>query len=551
MTIYIIRIIRITLKEFKYFLPKYRVGQTPKTGIVFLLLFLFLFNNVKGQIPTQETIVVGQVVDKFDKTPLSSVDVYFKNSTISVHTNEEGYFLIRNSGKESTLVFSLLGYLKEEIKVKPGNNVGVQIELEEKEVYLTDVFVYPGANPADDLMKRVRAKRRQNNGGIQTNSTEQSAVFMSRDNIRWNSAFLKQFKSGNLSANDSLALIPMYMEQSEYFLSSKEKKQTAKNTYNTSQTVSSAVDRLLKGMDEKINFYENSVPLFGKSIISPLASISPSYYNYYLKDSTVCDKGKQYEIKFWSKNTKNLVFNGTMFIDSASMALVKINAELPKQVNLNFIRNFTVDQEFVPSSNRWLQKSERSYWELAYEIIADSLNKKTQLLIYRNVVFANDSVINLNQTTFAGSEYSEQEIRQRIELINETPLFKFAKFIADMALTGYVKVWKFDIGNIISVARLTEQEGLRISLPFRTNEAMWKNLMLGATLGYGFGDKEWKYGGEIQWKLPLHKRTIMGANYLNDYRWTSYDRNDFLARENPLISSDENISSTILSFKKG
>ncbi|VBB47204.1 conserved exported hypothetical protein [uncultured Paludibacter sp.] len=515
-----------------------------------LSFFLFFCANL---LPAQETVVVGQVVDKYDKKPLELVDVYFKNSNIAVQTNEEGYFLIKNLGEENTLVFSLLGYKKEEIKLKRGESVGLQMELEEKGNYLMDVFVYPGANPANDLMKKVRLKRRENNVNVLTNSSEQSAVFISKEKFRWeNNKLFAQFKSGNLSENDSSLLLPLYMEESTYKQTNDKKEQTEKNTFNTSKTVSDAVSQLLRGMDEKLNFYENSVPVFGRSIISPLASISPFYYNYYLKDSIQADTGKQYEVQFWSKNTKNLVLNGTMLIDSASLALVKINAELPRQANMNFIHNFTINQEFKHISNYWLQKSEQTFWNLTYEIISDTINRKPELLISRNTEFNTDEDIRLLDTdAFANSKHSRQEISKKIEELNETPLFKFAKFVADAALTGYVKAWKFDIGNIINVARLTEQEGLRLSLPIRTNENMWKNFLLGGTIGYGFGDKQWKYGGEMQWKLPTPKRIVAGMNYSNDYHWIVYDKNDFLWRENPLATYDENISSTILSLKKG
>lgn len=93
--------------------------------------FLFLSTGTLAQ----ETVVVGQVLDKYDKSPISTVDIYFKNSNRAVQSNDDGYFLIRNNGPETTLIFTIVGYKPYELKLKRGDNVGVQIELEEKKKY--------------------------------------------------------------------------------------------------------------------------------------------------------------------------------------------------------------------------------------------------------------------------------------------------------------------------------------------------------------------------------------------------------------------------------
>ena len=64
----------------------------------------------------QETVVVGQVLNKADKTPIQKVNVCFKNSDKPTQSNDEGYFLIRYNGRESTLIFSCVGYKKQQIQ---------------------------------------------------------------------------------------------------------------------------------------------------------------------------------------------------------------------------------------------------------------------------------------------------------------------------------------------------------------------------------------------------------------------------------------------------
>ena len=189
---------------------------------------------------------------------------------------------------------------------------------------------------------------------------------------------------------------------------------------------------------------------------------------------------------------------------------------------------------------------------MTYDLLKDNLGTKPELLVNRKTVYAsgNDEFV-LQPDSFAGNKYSEDTINARLVALQQTPLYKTARFIADAALTGYFKAGKIDIGKISTILRLTEEEGLRMGLNMRTNEDLWRNFMIGGYGAYGFSDKKWKYGGEMQWKLPTVGRFIVGAKYISDLRRTDYDYTDFIWRENPLILGDYDISSTLFSLKKG
>ena len=523
--------------------------RTSKRILLFGVAFLFLSTGTLAQ----ETVVVGQVLDKYDKSPISTVDIYFKNSNRAVQSNDDGYFLIRNNGPETTLIFTIVGYKPYELKLKRGDNVGVQIELEEKKSILDEVLVLPGINPANDLMRKVRLMRKQNDVKLPGGSVEQSAVFLTKNDTRWqNNKLWENLKTGNLSQSDSALMVPLYMDESEYNYKGETKQQKSKNTYNTPETAENLIVQLLNGLDNPINFYDNSVSLLNKSLISPLANIGNAYYRYYLTDSIQSENGKQYEVHFYSRNPANLAFNGTMHIDSTTLSLTYMAATLPRQANLNFIHNLTIEQKFRFAANHWIPDNQQSTWYMTYDLLKDNLNTKPELLVNRKTVYAsgNDEFV-LQPDSFAGNKYSEEAINDRLAALQQTPLYKTARFIADAALTGYLKAGKIDIGKISTILRLTDVEGLRIGLPFRTNEGLWKNLMIGGYGAYGFGDKKWKYGAEMQWKIPTTSSFMLGVKYINDYRRTDYDYTDFIWRENPLITGDHDIVSTLFSLKKG
>ena len=522
-----------------------------KRHTVFILFFLMLTAFGTNTFAL-ETVVVGQVFNKHDRSPLQSVSVFFKGSNNYTQTNEEGYFLIRNQGKESVLVFSLVGFKKEEIRIKPGESVGVEILLEEKDNMLGELLVTPGANPANDMIKKVRDNRKQNDVLANLQSKEQRVVFLSKKDSRWeNNRLFEQFKQGNISTADSALVVPIYMEESVFHQSGKKKEVISKNTFNTSETALNAISGLLQGLNTDLNFYNNSVSVLGKNMVSPLANVGKTFYRYYLVDSIKTDLGKEYLLYFRSKNPKNLAFNGELKIDSATYALTYINAELPRQANLNYIHNVRFSRLYQPAGDFWIPEKENSAWDMTYELLKEANKKSPELLISKKSAYSPDGEELIIRTdSFANSAYTQQAIEEKMAAAQQTPLYQVASYIVDAAFTGYMRAGIFDIGPIVNVARLTKPEGFRLTLPIRTNEHLWRNFMLGGHVGYGFRNKLVKYSGEMQWKLPVeNSRVTIGTKYLDDYRRIDYDYNNFLWREDPLATGDENIISTIFSFK--
>jgi len=518
-------------------------------------ILLFLFTVVSINIVAQETMVVGQVVSSVDKSPIQQVNIQFKNTEKVVQTNEEGYFLIKTTGNHTTLVFSCVGYKRQEIKIKQGQSVGMDVQLDEENTYLRDALVIPGTNPAIELMRKVRWMKKVNDISQQRNfstqSTEQNLVLLSKISQKTiNKRVFNQLKTGNLSKADSSLILPLYMAENKFQLTSSNKKELSRNIFSSSESTVKIIEKLIGEMNTNLNFYENSVSVYGKSIVSPLANIGNIFYEYYLADSLKTISGKQYEIHFRTKNAKNLAFNGKLWIDSATFALTRIEGELPTQANINFIHNLHVSEVFSQNNNKfWTRQSENLALNMNFELLADSSNSKPEIFIKHNVSYHyNDSLFTQNNA-FAASNYTAESLNEKLKNLTNTPILRTAKWIADAAFTGYMQVGKIDIGKIQQIMRLTDIEGFRLTLPLRTNEKLWPNLSLGGFVGYGFKNQETKYSFGVQIKMPGEKRRIMSMNYTNDYRRIDYNYNDFLFRENPLVTGDEDISSSIFASR--
>jgi len=520
---------------------------------IFRAFVIFIFISISTY--SQETLIVGQVFSASDKSPIPNVNIYFKNTHIGTKTNEEGFFMIRTYEKVNSLMFSCIGYKSKEIKIKTGQSHGLQMLLTEENMLLQEVFVVPGANPALDLMKKIRLMKAVNDQGNQPNfyseRTEQNLVLLAKLNQKSISKRIyNQLISASISENDTSLTIPLYMSENKVLYDKKQITELNKNTFNTDKNTEKIIVNLLGGLQTNLNFYKNSISIFGKSIISPLSDMGNVYYKFYLSDSVLCENRKAYKIHFRSKNLKNLALNGSMMIDSGTLALIQIDANLPPQANLNYIHNLQLSQNFkLINSQFWTFNREQMILNMNYDLFSDSLGLKPDLFIKRSLKANTDEKIIDSLALFANTTYKTNTLTAQIKTLNETPILKTSKWLADLVLTGYMQIGKVDIGKIQNIIRTSELEGLRLSLPFITNERLWQNFSIGGHIAYGTSNKQVQYSGLMQYKLPSIKRKLLTISYFVDYRSNFFDENNFLARENPLISVDEDIASTVFAFR--
>lgn len=510
------------------------VEKMKKHNYIILLVWLCSFSLGLAQ----ETVVVGTVRSKTDKTPIQSVNIYLKNTQIGVVTDEDGFYVLKHTGSENTLVFSCIGYKTQEFKIKPGETTGLYVEMREDINLLQDLFVLPGANPALDLMQRVRENRIKNdiyNHPVTLSNEEQQVVLLSR----------------NRNRNDSTTLLPLYLSTASYLKSGNTPPVSLRKEAKASpENAAILLEKLLGEFTTDLNFYHNTIVLFGKHFISPLANVANSYYRFFLIDSIQSDAGKQYYLRYRTKNNKNLAFNGELWVDSATYALTRITAELPARSNINYIRNLKLSNQYQKENHGyWFPKEEALSLNMTYQLLADSANLSPEIYIEKRTYAAVKDTLIVAQPDFAGTPFTKDELEMKLAEMNDLPLMKTAKWIADGVITGYVQAGKIDIGKVYQLARLTDIEGMRFSLPLRTNELLWKNFTIGGYWGYGFRNKQHQYAAYAAWKLPLKNKTVISAGYTDDLRRIDYDYNDFLLRENPLLSGDEDIANTYFGFR--
>ena len=501
-----------------------------------LIIILLCLLTVSSWLRAQETIVVGEVYDANTGEPLSNVNIYLQGTQEGTTTNAEGMFLLREELERArTMVVSAVGYHTERFKIEPHTQSGIDIALREKVGTLAEVFVVPNENPALALMEKVRARRAANRRMVAEDAATGSTALYVSDiqsrNLKRN--LWKSLQSGMIQQEDSSYLVPLYWRQ-----------QTT-DTVREEATLLTVTDyQLLLGqIPSTFDFYANSMPFLSTSMLSPLASSGNTYYTYFLVDSVWVGDEKRYQVRFKTKNPFYATFNGEMMIDSATCALRSIEVKMPAQTSINYLKGLSVRQTFTVDNQL---RDEQVNMLMDFAVKAPLGNDTTH--IFPTLLLTRGTKLQLEENT-PQDDVPEQDdmILPALDSLNNTPLFKTAKLLAYVVQTGCIPTSKYvEIGKVHHVFKLSKFEGLRVGIPLRTTDDLWKNVCLEAMVAYGMGDRAWKGFGQINVALPTERRHTMFVRYADEYMYADVDDFSEYLRENIVFNKQINIVTRLM-----
>ena len=501
--------------------------------LIIILLCLLTFNS---WLRAQETIVVGEVYDANTGEPLSNVNIYLQGTQEGTTTNAEGMFLLREELERArTMVVSAVGYHTERFKIEPHTQSGIDIALREKVGTLAEVFVVPNENPALALMEKVRARRAANRRMVAEDAATGSTALYVSDiqsrNLKRN--LWKSLQSGMIQQEDSSYLVPLYWRQ-----------QTT-DTVREEATLLTVTDyQLLLGqIPSTFDFYANSMPFLSTSMLSPLAASGNTYYTYFLVDSVWVGEEKRYQVRFKTKNPFYATFNGEMMIDSATCALRSIEVKMPAQTSINYLKGLSVRQTFTVDNQL---RDEQVNMLMDFAVKAPLGNDTTH--IFPTLLLTRGTKLQHEENT--PQNYAPEQddmILPALDSLNNTPLFKTAKLLAYVVQTGCIPTSKYvEIGKVHHVFKLSKFEGLRVGIPLRTTDDLWKNVCLEAMVAYGMGDRAWKGFGQINVALPTERRHTMFVRYADEYMYADVDDFSEYLRENIVFNKQINIVTRLM-----
>lgn len=484
---------------------------------ILLILVLLLTPSLRAA----ETLLIGDVVSLATGEAIPNASVYLLGTKIGTATNEEGSFVLKaDIQTKHTLCISAVGYLTERFPIEPGKMAGVQVSLRERNTLLTEVVATPGENPALEWIRKIQDHRAQNDRKTlgTTNSLKhvQELYISDIQPQHLRRRLWKSLESGMIEGADSTWLLPLYSSEHGALI------------------LSETDYRALLSEDGDLCFYDHSISLMGRSFLSPLARSGTAYYRYYLADSLSTEQGKTYEIHFRSRNPYYETLNGSLTIDSATCAILSIDAEVPRETSVNYLRGATIRQRYA---------EDHSLSEEDIRVVMDFAVKTDNSHIFPTVLIHNSRRSEETHNPLATNEANTEAIGSlpselspaAMDSLMDLPLIRTAKWLATIITTGYIPTGTcVDFGHIQEILQVNRTEGVHVGLPLRTNERLMKHVSLEAAIGYGFKNQKLTGLGRVSAILPAPRRHLLIAEYQDHLVWPEENELNRMSYENSI-----------------
>lgn len=513
-----------------------------------IAVLTFLLILLSGSLFAQTTKVFGTVTDASTGRPMLYVTVTFIGSSAATKTNSQGKFELTGPRTVTKVQFNHLGYKTQIINIKSGIEQELNVRLEEDAERLDEVHITTAKhgryrnkdNPAVELIRKVienkDRNRMENFPQLSYRQYDRLQVSLSNlgPNYRKKKIFRNYqylFQTQNSSQIGGKLLLPIYLQEKlsrKYRSKNPDLEKTVLLANKQVKFDSVVIDNqgiatYLERLYEDVNLYDNNILIATTQFLSPIASLAPTFYKFFITDTIKTSSTKLIELSFIPRNPADLLLQGKLYIaDDGSYALSKAFLTISNKANINFVRDVEVRQEFsqMPDNKYYLNKS---------NIIVDfgiGQNKgrgftgqRTRIIDQlESQVSMPDSIFNGSKLTVAPGAYnrsdvfwsqnrSEQvpdstlKIYSNIDSLGKSKPFKRAMTVAGILFNGYYNAGLFEVGPIYTFYSFNSLEGLKLRLGGRTTTAFSTRYYLEGYLGYGFKDERWKGLASIAYAL--------------------------------------------------
>ncbi len=505
----------------------------------------------------QRKVIRGVVKDSHSEETIPFASVSFKSTTMGKLTDSSGSFTFYfNEWPADTLEITCVGYQPFRYLLEKGkDSILLSINMERgtfNEGAQLKVKVNKGL-----LVWRKIVQNKPNNDRYRFDNFSYelyNKLELDLKNINFEKfGKLKPLKSitnlinQNIDTSEGLRYLPAYLTEAisdYYYQKSPKKRREIIKAANTNGVKNESVLKLLGGMDQVVNIYNNFIPVFDKQFVSPASDNGDYYYNYQVIDTQLIANQRYFHLVFTPRRKGGDTFEGDCWVHVGTFAIQRMNLRLGKEANVNFVENLSLIQEYkMIDDSTWFLSKDKFVIDLspAGKDRPGFIGRKTTT--YRNIVVNDSSVVTeLNKNkiqeeiiTLAGAAEKEKSfwavarheplsktesgIIKMIDTLTNAPVFqKFTKTMGFIG-TGYLDVGNFQLGPWMNWITTNGWEGFRVRFDFGTNKHFDKRFRFHTYLAYGFGDKKLKGMGEMFFLPNKDPRTYLYASFTNDLDW--------------------------------
>lgn len=536
-----------------------------KTKIIYILLLLLASTSLVAQHHLK-----GKVIDSKTNASLAFVNIIINNENNGTTTGIDGDFKLESLTPINSIKLSYVGYEPAVINVSDKDYIVVK--LNPTKYQLDEVNIFPGVNPAERIVKEVIKNRKKHNPEKSLNFKYDSY------NIMYFTGDVDSALTNNpdeitkLDTSDQKAI--EWLEKHHLFMmeSVTERKYKLPDK-NYEKVIASRVSglknpsfSLLATELQSFSFYNPTLNVLGEAYLNPITKNSVNKYLFLIEDTTYNEADTVFIISFRPYKGKNFdALKGLLYINTNGYALQNVIAEPAEQ-----------DKDIIIKIQQQYKKIE-GYWfpvELNSNIIFNNAQvnnfkmmgigktyiKNIQInpeienkeFSYVDTEIANDATKKDEAfwNKYRGDTLSQKEksTYHVIDSIGKAEHFDRKMIGLEALMTGKLKWGKisFDLNRFMSY---NDYESIRLGAGLHTNKSFSKWFTIGGYGAYAFGDKEEKYGGDVDFLLNNRNDVSLnfayekdvaepGAVQFTDYKTsmlsTAGNRQFYLSRKNDI-----------------
>lgn len=547
------------------------------------ILLLILINCATAQ---NVFIITGKVSEVASGKPMPNATVHLAGSNTSVLSKIDGSFRLQNNNWYDSVEITSVGFEAVVIPLKQGHTSNLTVQMKNKAGGLQGVVVGNDSKAGKSFMKKVIGNKASNNPSKFNSYSYQRYTRneLDIDQIDFKKATgngLKSLMLQTYNGIDSTAgndkELPIYF--AEKLANDYHSVSPGFDVQNiiAKKNLGLKTDNLISKLDKfyfNFNVYDDWIPLFEQTYVSPLNSNAFNYYKFFEGDTLVDNGDTMQQVRFTPLRSYERAFTGTVWINTNTLAVESINMYLSKTANINFVSdinyNATYKQVYDSSTEKWAYMPYKFSSEIKFESglallgIPGAKNKKGMKFIIKNTTVIDKIKLNTLESDAVVSKLikneqttdwekpdafwlqhrpdslstHEKNIYKMVDSLKENVRFQRDIKIVAFAGTGF---WDFGnqlrLGSISSFISNNSIEGLRMRVGFWTMPGISKKINL---FGYGaYGTKDHKLKG------------LLGLKYVwNAVRWTkttvSYGSDyDFIIEQPDEMDKDNLINSML------
>jgi len=293
---------------------------------------------------------------------------------------------------------------------------------------------------------------------------------------------------------------------------------------------------------QTVNFYHrDEVSIFEAYYINPISKGALAIYDFQLEEKIIQESDTLFVISFHPKQKAHFKsLTGRVWITSNNYAFTKIEVS-PFDQALGF--SFNLVQEYERQSNntyflknmfarvnffglhvgtentgdafaRAVLLSEKRITNIDYETrvrhrdiglvdieedLKDAATQEKILATYRPTALTEKELNTLNLIDSLSKEY---KLEKRLESLK-------------ILITGKIPVYFINI-DVLQLLHFNSTETVRLGLGIHTNDRLSKVVNFGGFFGYGFKDKTWKWGGDLEFNIIRSRNFKIAFHYYSN-----------------------------------